>query len=157
MAESKPWTKAMLDALDAQAGGSLTVEEVLKVGAEAVPEERALQEMKSRSPEAPDAKRVERGRRTVAQQSLHGMKRFNQVMIDRKKNVTLVREDGVSNGDLAHKLVAQEEEIAALRARLARIEAKLGLSPLDEVPEEPVKSESTSATMLKLFGDYVKE
>lgn len=147
----------MLDALDAQAGGSLTVEEVLKVGAEAVPEERALQEMKSRSPEASDAKRVERGRRTVAQQSLHGMKRFNQVMIDRNKNVTLVREDGVSNGDLAHKLVAQEEEIAALRARMARIEAKLGLSPLDDVPPEPAKSESTSATMLKLFGDYVKE
>lgn len=128
-----PWTEAMEEFLaDGEWHG---MEEVLAVGAAVVPAERALEEMgkSKRAQQADEGRRIAAGQKTLAQQSLMGMKRFSKVEIKGNKPDQEVRKlsaASVSPGVLV-------ERVAALEAQVARLFALLGESSESSTASEP--------------------
>lgn len=151
MSDTRPWTEAMMKALDD--GAWHDREEILLIGAALVPEERAMEEMGSRSLTSTPERRVAAGARTVALQALQGRRRFLAVEFTKDKSTAVsVRKtdhDGVANfGASVERIARLEEELGALRALVSQIAARVGF-------EEEVLTESSDASVVIDLMDHV--
>lgn len=141
-ARSMPWRQAMESLL---ADGEVhELEDVLKVGAAEVPQERALQEMGSKQSGQTETKRVETGQRNVAMQGVTGMIRFGQAKyVNGRKQIQWIGKDSTSIGDLRTRIEALEEKVEKL-LDLADSQQK-ELDRLEAAGEESVMTESSPA------------
>jgi hypothetical protein len=114
-ANSKPWTVAIQDLL--ADGEWHTVDEALTVGAAQVDDARALQEMGSKQTSQPEERRLQIGRRNVAQQAITGMLRFGKAQ--RTSDHKQIRQ---ANGGKSAAVGPVQEQVDELKTRVEVLE-----------------------------------
>lgn len=147
-ASAKPWTVAIEQFL--ADGEWHDTEEALRIGAGAVPEERALHEMGDRQASQPTERRIKIGQRNVAQQAVTGMIRFGKAEYgEGRKKIRKVGDKSRSLGELATKVDELEQTVVRLTALVETYEGRLEFLESRAAGEVPAGEQLLAAAGLQ--------
>jgi hypothetical protein len=112
----KAWTVAIREFLSD--GEVHLLSEAIAVGAAAVDEERAKQEMGSKQSNRPQEDRIKAGRKNVAKQSITGMDRFGKTEFgtdaEGQRTIRSISKDSTSIGPVAERVRVLEDQVEQL-------------------------------------------